>query len=58
MMACSTVGGGVMFIPETLERKERVMSYEEFAELETSKPRGMRLFGRRTEIVPPKVKVA
>lgn len=45
MRACSTAGGGVMFIPEQLDRKNAV-SYREILEKETqevpAKPFGKR----------------
>lgn len=45
MKACATAGGGVMFIPETLERKNAV-SYREILEKETEKA-PVKPFGKR-----------
>ena len=43
MRACSTAGGGVMFIPDTLERKKRKLAYSDIAGAsETEKTESLR----------------
>lgn len=45
MYACSTVGGGVMFIPEKIEKKGAV-SYSDLVKEERTK-NPMRAFGKK-----------
>lgn len=48
MRACSTASGGVMFIPDEIERKSCKVSYKELVP-ETSAAPKKSLFGRRKE---------
>ncbi len=47
MRAVSTAGGGVMFIPEKLERKDAAKSFADILEQEMPKTK-RKLFGRRS----------
>lgn len=49
MRAVTTAGGGVMFIPEKLERKGAVSYADLLAEEKKSKKK-IKLFGKRTPI--------
>ena len=47
MKACATAGGGVMFIPDELERKSDKLSFADFVDQEIQ-PQKRKLFGRRS----------
>lgn len=53
MLACTTAGGGVMFIPETLERHKAAISYAELLRSQTTGAVPEKPFGRRkTDALP------
>jgi hypothetical protein len=56
MRACSTAGGGVMFVPDTLERKGAAISYSDLLEEKKAKP--LKNFGKRRTIKRPLRKAA
>ncbi len=62
MRAVSTVGGGVMFIPDEIERKTNKatsVSYNDLQQKEKKKPaRRFSLFGRRPKTDKPERKAA
>ncbi len=47
MIACASASGGVMFIPEEIERETKSVSYSEFVEQEAPKKK-LGLFGKKT----------
>jgi hypothetical protein len=49
MKACATAGGGVMFIPDTIERKQAVMSYADLLKDERQQEKkSIKIFGKRS----------
>jgi hypothetical protein len=47
MKACATAGGGVMFIPDELERKSAAISYDALVKPEKNKIASPKTFGKR-----------
>ncbi len=46
MKACASVSGGVIFVPEEIEREKKPVSYSEFAKEEAPKKK-LGLFGKK-----------
>ena len=46
MKACASASGGVIFVPEEIERENKPVSYSEFAEQEAPKAK-LGLFGKK-----------
>ena len=46
MKACASASGGVIFVPEEIERENKPISYSEFAEQEAPKAK-LGLFGKK-----------
>lgn len=47
MRACASASGGVIFVPEEIEREVKSVSYSEFVEQEAPKKK-LGLFGKKT----------
>lgn len=47
MRACASVSGGVIFVPEEIERENKPVSYSEFVEQEEPKKK-LGLFGKKS----------
>lgn len=49
MTSVSCCSGGVMFVPDEIERKSKSISYKEFVKEEKAERKTRKLFGRRKE---------
>jgi hypothetical protein len=57
MIACTTVGGGVMYIPAKVERGRNKISFREFLEKEV-KAVPKKIFGKRSGASKPQREAA
>ncbi len=58
MRACATAGGGVMFLPDEMERKSVKVSYADLVKQEESKQERPRPFGKKKSENAPVRKAA
>ncbi len=49
MTSVSCCSGGVMFVPDEIERKGKSMSYKDFVKEEKAESKTRKLFGRRKD---------